>query len=399
MRRLLPLSVLLAVVVATAGCGDDSAGGDGAGKDGSRPYRIGMIAPLTGNYEQLGRDHKKAVELAVEEINTAGGVLGRPIELQVRDDRSEPNQSALAFNDIKGGVDVVIGSAFSNSALATIPLAEDARIPYVSLAPADEQVKPIRPHTFVVPATSAQYADRLLQYFQAMNLKKIAVAFDGRSSYATAGLIGMRDKAGYYGLTLVASEEFQTGISDFTAIFNRVKNSGAQVLTVWATGPPAVTATKQYATSKLALPLVMTGAQASRLFLDPAGSAAEGLTIASSIGVVGSYLPEGEQKEVIASLSRSFRALYKYAPPQFAQDGYSAVQLIAAAAKQAKSIDRAKVRDALENIRLVTPNGYYAYSKTDHNGLTSDFISVNKVDGGALIPTDWAKSQFPAAMR
>ena len=366
MRRLLPLSVAIAVVLATVGCGDDGAGGDGAGDDGGRPFRIGMIAPLTGNYEQLGRDHKKAVELAVEEINTAGGVLGRRIELQVRDDRSEPSQSVLAFNDMKGGVDVVIGSAFSNSALATIPLAEDARIPYLSLAPADEQVKPIRPHTFVVPATSAQYADRLLQYFQAINIKKIAVAFDGRSSYATAGLIGMRDKAGYYGLTLVASEEFQTGISDFGAIFNRVKNSGAQ---------------------------------ASRLFLDPAGSAAEGLTIASSIGVVGSYLPEGEQKEVIASLSRSFRALYKYAPPQFAQDGYSAVQLIAAAAKQAKSIDRAKVRNALENIRLVTPNGAYAYSKTDHNGLTSDFISVNKVDGGALIPTDWAKSQFPAAMR
>ena len=66
MRRLLPLSVVLTVVLGTVGCGDDGAGGDGAGKDGGRPYRIGMIAPLTGNYEQLGRDHKKAVELAVD---------------------------------------------------------------------------------------------------------------------------------------------------------------------------------------------------------------------------------------------------------------------------------------------------------------------------------------------
>ncbi|GIJ72276.1 ABC transporter substrate-binding protein [Virgisporangium ochraceum] len=393
MRRSVSVSVLLAVVLATVGCGDDGEG------DGDRPYRIGMIAPLTGGYESLGRDHKKAVELAVEEINTAGGLLGRPVELVVRDDRSQPDQSVLSFNEIKGDVDVVIGSAFSNSALQTIPLAEDARLPYLSLAPADEQVKPIRPYTFVVPAVSSQYADRLLQYFQATGVSRVAVAYDGRSSYATAGLTGMQDKAGYYGVTLVAQEEFQTATTDFAPIFAKVRSSGAQAFTVWATGPPAVTVTKQYAASRLGVPLVLTAAQASRLFLEPAGAAAEGVTIASSIGVVGAYLPDGEQKEVIGSLSRSFRALYKYAPPQFAQDGYSAVQLIAAAVRQAKTTNRTKVRDTLENIRLVTPNGAYAYSRTDHTGLTTDFISVNKVDGGTLIPTDWARQQFPAAMR
>jgi branched-chain amino acid transport system substrate-binding protein len=393
-RRFVSVSVLVALVLSSVGCGDDR-----AGDDRDRPYRIGMIAPLTGDYEPLGRDHKKAVELAVEEINNAGGVLGRRIELLVRDDRSQPNQSALNFTELKGSVDIVIGSAFSNSALATIPLAEDARIPYLSLAPADEQVKPIRPYTFVVPATSSQYADRLLQYFQATGVSKVAVAYDGRSSYATAGLAGMREKAGYFGVTLVTTDEFQTATTDFAPIFARVKSSGAQAFTVWATGPPAVTVTRQYATAKITAPLVLTGAQASRLFLEPAGPAAEGVTIASSIGVVGSYLPEGEQKEVIGALSRSFRALYKYAPPQFAQDGYSAVHLIAAAVRQAKSTNRGKVRDALENVRLVTPNGAYAYSKADHNGLTTDFISVNKVDGGALIPTEWARQQFPAAMR
>lgn len=394
MRRIVPFSALLTVVLATVGCGSDQ-----ADAEGDAPYRIGMIAPLTGAYEPLGRDHKKAVELAIEEINAAGGVLGRRIELVVRDDQSKPDRSVLAFNEVKGDVDVVVGSAFSNSALATIPLAEDARIPYLSLAPADEQVKPIRPHAFVVPAISSQYGERLLQYFQAVGVARVAVAYDGRSSYATAGFAGMREKAGYYGISLVAAEEFQTGTTDFTPIFARVRSSGAQALTVWATGPPAVTATRQWAASKLNVPLSLTGAQASRLFLDPAGAAAEGVIIASSIGVVGSYLPDGEQKEVIGSLSRSFRGLYKYAPPQFAQDGYSAVRLIAAAVRQANSTNRGKVRDALENVRLVTPNGAYAYSRTDHNGLTTDFIAVTKVDGGAMVPTDWARGQFPAAMR
>jgi branched-chain amino acid transport system substrate-binding protein len=387
------MSIALMVVLATVGCGDDQ------GDDGARPYRIGMIAPLTGNYEPLGDDCKKAVELAIEELNAAGGILGRRVELVVRDDQSKPDQSALSFNELKSSVDVVIGSAFSNSAVTTIPLAEDARMPYLSLAPADEQVKPIKPYTFVVPAISSQYGDRLLQYFQASNITRVAVAYDGRSSYATAGLAGMREKAGYYGISLVATEEFQTSTTDFNPLLSRVRSSGAQAMTLWATGPPAVTATKQWATSKANVPLSLTGAQASRLFLDPAGAAAEGVLIASSIGVVGSYLPDGEQKEIIGSLSRSFRGLYRYAPPQFAQDGYSAVQLIAAAARQAKSANKGKVRDALENLRAVTPNGAYAYSKTDHNGLTTDFISVNRVNGGAMIPTDWARQQFPAATR
>jgi len=51
----------------------------------------------------------------------------------------------------------------------------------------------------------------------------------------------------------------------------------------------------------------------------------------------------------------------------------------------------------LEKVNLVTPNGVYSYSPTDHNGLTTDFIAITKVDGGTMIPTDWARTQFPAA--
>jgi branched-chain amino acid transport system substrate-binding protein len=312
----------------------------------------------------------------------------------VKDDQSQPNQSVASFNEVKGSVDVVIGSAFSNSALATIPLAQQNKIPYLSLAPADEQVNPVHPYVFVVPAISSKYAERLLQYFKDTGVTRLAVAYDTKSTYAVAGFSGMRAKVAEYGVTLVAAEEFQTTTTDFVPLLTRVKASGAQAFTVWATGPPAVTVTKQYATAKVGIPLVLTGAQASRLFLDPAGAAAEGVTMACSIGVVGPYLPDGPLKDTIGSLSRSFRGLYRYAPPQFAQDGYSAVLLLVAAVEKAKSVDPAKVRDALESIRLITPNGIYAYSKTDHSGLATDFITVTHVDGGAMIPTDWARSRF-----
>jgi branched-chain amino acid transport system substrate-binding protein len=64
--------------------------------------KVGFIASLTGNFSPLGSEDKKAVELAVEQINASGGLLGRKVELIVRNDETQPDQSVLAFNDLKG---------------------------------------------------------------------------------------------------------------------------------------------------------------------------------------------------------------------------------------------------------------------------------------------------------
>jgi branched-chain amino acid transport system substrate-binding protein len=380
----------LALTAATAACGSSS--DDDAG---SSPIKIGQIVSLTGNYSALGTENQKSVALAVAELNAAGGLLGRQVEVIVKDDKSQPDQSVLAFNDLKGeDVAAIIGSPFSNSALATIPLVDREKIPYLSLTPADEQVSPVHDYVFVVPATSGTYAERILQYLQAQKISKLAVAYDTKSSYATAGFKGTQAKAAQYGVTLVATEEFQTSATEFGAVFTHVKSSGAQALVVWATGPPAVALTKGYATAGLSIPLVLTGAQASKLFLGPAGAAAEGVTVASSIGIVGDYLPAGPQKDAVTALTTAFTAKYGYAPPQFAQDGYSGVKLLSAAVTAAGSVDHEKIQSALAGLTLLTPNGTYAYTATDHAGLAGKFISINTVKGGAFVPTDWAKSEL-----
>lgn len=388
MRRLPVLLAALSLVA--AGCGDsDSAGSS------NEPIRVGQIVSLTGNYSPLGSENKKSVELAVEKVNRDGGVLGRQLEVVVKDDQSKPDQSVIAFNDLRGDdVTAVIGSPFSNSALATIPSVDRAEIPYLSLTPADEQVEPVHPYVFVVPATSSTYAERILQYLEATGVSTVAVAHDTRSSYAVAGFNGMKDKAAEYGVKLTVSEEFQTDATEFGALLGHVRSSDAQALIIWATGPPAVALTKQYATAGLTIPLVLTGAQASKLFLEPVGPAAEGVTVASSIGVVGQHLPDGKQKTAIDELTTSFTEKYGYPPPQFAQDGYSAVELLVAAIEKAGSPEPDKIQAALESLKLVTPNGEYEYSKTDHAGLGPEFISVNTVNQGVFRPTDWSSEQL-----
>jgi branched-chain amino acid transport system substrate-binding protein len=380
---------LAALSLVAAACGDDTA------TSSDEPITIGQIVSLTGNYSPLGSENKKSVELAVEKVNRDGGVLGRKLEVVVKDDKSQPDQSVLAFNDLRGDdVSAVIGSPFSNSALATIPSVDRAEIPYLSLTPADEQVKPLHPYVFVVPALSSLYAERILQYLEATGVSTVAVAHDTRSSYAVAGYNGMKDKAAEYGVKIAVSEEFQTDATEFGALFGHVRSAAPQALVVWATGAPAVALTKQYASAGLNIPLVMTGAQASKLFLDPVGPAAEGVTVASSIGVVGDHLPAGKQKDAIEELTSSFSEKYGYAPPQFAQDGYSAVKLLVAAIEKAGSTEPEQIRDALESLTLVTPNGDYHYSKDNHAGLGPEFIAINTVTQGAFKPTEWSSEQL-----
>ncbi|MFC4529677.1 ABC transporter substrate-binding protein [Sphaerisporangium dianthi] len=394
MRKLVP--TITCLVLTVAACGGSGGGGSGGASSGggSDPIRVGLIVSLTGNYTPLGSEDKKAVELAVEQVNAQGGLLGRKVELIQRDDKTAPDQAIVAFNQIKGQIDALIGPVFSNSALAIEPLAEREKIPQLSLAPAQEQVEPIKSYIFVTPALSNMYAERYLQYIKAQKITKIAVAHDTKSAYSVAGHKAMVALAPKYGVTVVVDEPYETTNSDFSAIFTHVRDSDAEALVFWGSGAPGVTAGKQYAASGLKVPLFLTAAQASKLWLEPMGSAAEGMTVQSAIGVIGDHLPDSKQKKVIDQMAVPFKQKYGYPPPQFAQDGYSASLLLFEAIKKAGSTDKQKVRQALETMDLWTPNGRFRYSPTDHSGLRPDFISVNTVKNGQFVPTEWAAEQL-----
>ncbi|MEV6157443.1 ABC transporter substrate-binding protein [Nonomuraea sp. NPDC052129] len=388
MHRFLPS--LACLVLATAACGSGGGGGSGA----ADPIKVGLIVSLTGNYTPLGSEDKKAVELAVEQINNGGGLLNRKVELVARDDKTAPDQGIVAYNQIKGEIDALIGPVFSNSALAIEPLAQRDKMPYLSLAPAQEQVEPIKSYVFVTPALSSMYAERYLQYLQATGLKTVAVAYDSKSAYSVSGHKAMVSLAPKYGVKIAVDEPYETTTSDFSPLFTHVRGSAAEALVFWGSGAPGVTAAKQYAAAGLKVPLFLTASQASKLWLEPMGAAAEGMTVQSAIGVVGEQLPDGKQKQVIEQMAKPYQQKYGYPPPQFAQDGYSASLLLFEAIKKAGGTDKAKIQQALETMDLVTPNGRFRYSPTDHSGLSPEYISVNTVKNGQFITTPWAKAQL-----
>ncbi|MCQ0012506.1 ABC transporter substrate-binding protein [Actinomadura madurae] len=389
-RKLVPL---LATVVLAAGF--TAACGDSGGSGGGSTIKVGFIESLTGNYAPLGGEAKKTVDLAVEQINAAGGIDGRKIKLITLDDKTAPDQGVLHFNKLKAEkVTAILGSTFSNVGLAVEPLAERERIPYISLSPADEQVDPIRKYTFVVPAISSMYARAMLGYFQAHDITRVAVAYDTKSAYAKAGFAGMKEHAGQFGVQIVKEETYETTASDFSPLFTHVRDSGAQALVAWASGSPGVTLAKQYPSSGLKLPLYMTGSQASKLWLDPVGKAAEGVYVQSAIGVVGDHLPGRQAQAGRRGDVRPVQAEVRLRAAAVRDGRLHGRQAPGRRDREGGGTDREKIRDALEGLSLVTPCGKYTYSKTDHSGLRPTDISMNRVKDGKLVPTEWSVKQL-----
>jgi len=204
----------------------------------------------------------------------------------------------------------------------------------------------------------------------------------------------MAQMAPSYGVHFVADEVFSLTTTDFSAILAHVKASGAQGLMVWGSGPAEVILTQQFRAAGLRIPLLMSHAEASYLYLKPAGAAGNGVVIAADMGAVGPQLPSSvPAKSKILDFAQAFQAANGYYPPQFALDGYSAIQLIAAAIR-AKGPTAAGIAAGLNHETVTTVEGTYTYTPTDHSGLTYKDVVITRDVNGGLVLTAFSQQQL-----
>lgn len=369
----------------------------------SEHYKIGQIASLTGAYQALGSNDRLGAQQAFDEINKSGGINGHQVDLLVEDDQTKPDQSVVAFNKLIGeGVIGMIGSSFTNAELATVPLAQKAKIPYVSTAATDHDIleggKPggaIIPNVFQTVPQVSVVGERLMQYMQAQGLSRMAVAHDTQNAFADAGTAAQKQIAAKYGITFVQDVTFESSTTDFTAQLTQVKNSPAQGLMVWATGPPATIITKQAKQLGLKIPLLFSHAQASTLYTKAVGPDGEGVIIASSAAVIGPSLPDSyPNKKLISAMAATFQQANGYYPPEFAFNAYAAAKVLAEAIRKANSTDSNKIVAQLSNLTLATAGGEFHFSDTNHWGLNLDWVAIDTDTGGNLVPTDFSKKQL-----
>lgn len=389
-------ALVLAGGLALAGCGSTNSSSSG-GSSGTEPIKIGMVTPLTGPFSPLGTGDKAAAEQEVKRINGAGGILGRQVELTVVDDKTDVTQSVTEYNKLAAdkSYSAVLSSANVSASTAIGPSAISTKTPTLTLGPVSAFADGSNPYAFTVPATPSVYAQKMAEYFAAEGIKTLAIGYNGKDVYGKTGDEATLAALSKVGITVLLNEPFDPAATDFTPLITKVKAAKADGFLIWAAGPAPVIITKQL--QGTGIKLYGTGANASSLYSKPAGAAAEGVVMSSSIAVAGAELPAGPLKTEIDSFAQPWlQANDNVYPPQFAFDGVTGVRLLKAAIEKAGSTEREAIRNALENLDVLTPVGRFTYSKTDHSGLTANAIAIVEVKNGAFVATDFTKQQFTA---
>jgi branched-chain amino acid transport system substrate-binding protein len=262
----------------------------------------------------------------------------------------------------------------------------------VAVAASDAIVEPVHPYAFITAPTTTSLATNMLKYLKSANLTKIVLAHDTTLAYSDSGTAHMNELKGQYGVTII-DEPYQFSQTDFTSLIQHVRTANPNALLVWGTGAPPVTITKAYAASGLKTPLIMTAAEGTPLYYKPLGKDAEGVTVQVTLGVIGPQVPSANPaKKLIDAVASTYSSQYsgEY-PPQFFWDAYVAFQLIFDAIKR-KGDKPTAVKDGLESSNLLTPQGQWKYTKTQHWGLPQESIIMAEVRNASFVPNDFGKA-------
>lgn len=392
-------TVFFGSVLALTACGSASASSSTASTAAKADVRIGLDTSLTGPLGALGLSEQRGAALAVSQLNANGGIDGHHVILDVQNDQSNSTQSLLAYQNLVAKGDVgVVGSIDDNGILATIGAMDRKKVPYLAAAPIQGTTSP---YLFGEVNTGSQYGARIVPYLSAAGLKNVALLYNSQYSFAIDAHKGFVDAAKGAGINIKLVQTDSLSTTDFSAALSRVASANVQALVVLDIGAGPVILAKQFAALGLGskIKLIMTGAEAAPEFLQPAGTAANGIVMDATPNVIVDQLPSSPLKSALTKLTDPYQQEYGRLPSQFATSGYTGVELIAAAISKGKSTAPASITKALSNMSILLPGGDYNYSSTNRSGLKSSAIFLVRVVNGAYTPTKWQQKYFSSSMR
>ena len=387
---------LLALIVMTVACAGGSA--PAAPSSPGAPIKIGLLTSLTGNYAPLGTNDKLAAVQMVDAVNAKGGVNGHKIELLIEDDQSVPSQTIISYNKlVDQGVAAIEGPPQSTAELALIPTVDQKKVPDVSVGASDDQVIPVHPYVFQTTPLASQVAKACLKQIQALKFTKLAMLTDTKNAYAIKGHEATLKLISQFGVTVVDDESFETTQTNFATQIAKIVASKPDLLLVWATGAPPVVITKQWGGAKTGIPLMMTAAEASPLYVNPAEPEVEGVYVQATLGVLGQSVPSSNKfKKLIDDFAGPFQTANGSYPPQFAWDSALAMTFIFDAIKR-KGTTADQIQAGLESINLDTPQGHYTFTKDHHYGMPDSSNLMAVVKNKAFAPTPESEAQLASA--
>jgi urea transport system substrate-binding protein len=340
------------------------------------PIKIGVPVGLSGANSVVAPSVVQAAELAVEEINAKGGILGRKVELEVADDASGAAGAQKAFDSLifQKKVNALISMETSAARNAGLPIVTRGKTPFIYTS--FYEGRSCNKYMFVNAWVPDQQVAPIVDYFMKTNAAKNFFLIGSDYAFGRGMLEFTKTYIGKKGGKVVGEEYLPMDGSDWTAVINKLKTAKPDaIITSTAGGAPNVTLTKQLRAAGISLPY-------GNLAVDE-GTAKDMGADAEGIVISGSYLTNidsAKNKEFLASMQKKFGTNLK-TPNDLSVPQYEAIYLYKAAVEKAGSTDADKVITALSTVQFEGPRGTIQMNKQRHAPLTMYLGQVQK-DGG-----------------
>jgi branched-chain amino acid transport system substrate-binding protein len=347
---------------------------------GGDTTRIGVITSVTGSQAAFGEAHKNGYLIALDEINAKGGVLGKKIELDFYDDQSKPDQAVQGVSKLvdQDRVPMLLGSFSSESTKAIIPSVTQRQVPLIiPTATADNVMDSKSPWIFRICAGATDYAKTTIAFLKDNGAPKTMAIVYENTNFGQSNMKAMSAAAKAAGINVVAVESYEAKSPDYKAVLLRVKQANPDAIYLCSYLLDAGTLMRQAQEVDLN-PKYYTSAGtgfAAPEFPTPKGAGKN----AEYTFSVSQWQPDAKwpgSKEFDAEYAKR----YNSHPAYHAIEAYEALHAAAQAINDAKSLDSAKIRDAIKNLNLSsTPFGPVRF---DASGQNQHEVLITQVQAG-----------------
>ncbi len=349
-----------------------------------KPYVIGGIFAVTGPASFLGDPEKKSMEMAVDEINKAGGVDGHMLEAVIYDTEGDPAKANLNAGKLinKDGVIAIVGPSLTPTTLAVKPMVERAQIPFVSCAAGNKIVEPVNPWVFKTAQSDILAVSAIYNHMKSAGIKNVGI-ITVENAFGESGREQLIKQAPDFGLNIAEKVTFGASDTDMTAQLTKLRQQNPDAIVCWGTNPGPAVVAKNAQQLDIKIPLYQSHGVASPKFIELAGDAAEGILLPTGKILVADLLPDSDpQKKVLIDYISAYEKKFNTPVSGFGGYAYDGVHLLAKALKGSNG-DKQKIRDGLESINHhVGISGIFNFSKTEHNGLGPDAFVMVRIKNG-----------------
>jgi branched-chain amino acid transport system substrate-binding protein len=340
--------------------------------------KIGAFGPMTGGAAGSGQSMREGIDLLVEEVNAAGGVLGRKIQVLYGDDAGKPEQAVSIVKRFvtADNVLLVIGGISSPTSMAASQVTGEEKVPQIMVASTAARITlQGNPYIFRSAVPDVKLTADLADYLAEKHpkIKKMAAIYVN-DDFGRGGVEGFKKAAARHGITVVLEEKYTRGDVDYTAQITKIRAASPDGILDWSRYHEGALIAKALRQAGIATPVFGADGNAHPKYIELGGDAVNGYYYATHFSpATSAHLP------VARRLVEKMRAKYGKEPDYTHSEAYDAALVVVDAIKRAGSLDREKIRAAMAATDLEGTRGRIRFDK---NGDPTFVTHVVKVVNG-----------------